>query len=76
MLDIKAEVDAALPGQISLPPERLAHFEHRYDELIAQGLDANPPPADPPPSTTTALYKLAFSRIMVARPNRGRIDEH
>jgi transposase len=49
LLDIKAEVDAALPEQRSLPPERLAHFEHRYDELIAQGLEANPPPADPPP---------------------------
>ena len=49
LLDIKAEVDAAPPEQMSLPPERLAHFEQRYDELIAQGLGANPPPADPPP---------------------------
>jgi transposase len=49
LLDIKAEVDAALPEQMSLPPERLAHFEQRYDQLIAQGLAANPPPADPPP---------------------------
>ena len=49
LLDIKAEVDAALPEQMSLPPERLAHFEQRYDELIAQGLATNPPPADPPP---------------------------
>jgi transposase len=49
LLDIKAEVDAALPEQMSLSPERLAHFEQRYDELIAQGLATNPPPADPPP---------------------------
>ena len=49
LLDIKAEVEAAPPEQMSLSPERLAHFEHRYDELIAQGLEANPPPADPPP---------------------------
>jgi transposase len=49
LLDIKAEVDAAAPDQMSLPPERLAYFEPRYDELIAQGLEANPPPADPPP---------------------------
>jgi transposase len=49
LLDIKAEVNTALPEQRSLPPERLAHFEHRYDELIAQGLKANPPPVDPPP---------------------------
>jgi transposase len=49
LLDIKAEVDAALPEQMSLPLERLACFEQRYDKLIAQGLAANPPPADPPP---------------------------
>jgi transposase len=49
LLDIKAEIDAAPVNQMSLPPDRLAHFERRYDELIAQGLEANPPPADPPP---------------------------
>ena len=49
LLDIKAEVEAAPPEQMSLSPERLAHFEQRYDELIAQGLEANPPPVDPPP---------------------------
>jgi transposase len=49
LLDIKAEVEAALPKQMSLPPERLAHFEQRYDQLIAQGLAANPPPTVPPP---------------------------
>jgi transposase len=49
LLHIKAEVDAAPPEQMSLPPERLAYFEQRYDERIAQGLEANPLPADPPP---------------------------
>jgi transposase len=49
LLDIKAEVEAALLERMSLPPQRLTHFEQRYDELIAQGLEANPPPADPPP---------------------------
>jgi len=49
LLDIKAEVDAASPERTCLPSERLAHFEHHYDELIAQGLEANPPSADPPP---------------------------
>jgi transposase len=48
LLDIKAEVDAAPLEQMSLVPERLTHFEQRYDELIGQGLEANPPPADPP----------------------------
>jgi transposase len=49
LLDIKAEIDAAPLEQMSLAPERLTHFEQRYDELIGQGLEANPPPAHPPP---------------------------
>jgi transposase len=49
LLDIKTEVDRNPVDQMSLPSERLACFEQRYDELIAQGLQANPPPADPPP---------------------------
>jgi transposase len=49
LLDIKAEVDAAPPEQMALPPKPLAYFEQRYDELIAQGLAVNPPPDDPPP---------------------------
>jgi transposase len=49
LLDIKAEVEATPWEQMSLAPERLTHFEQRYDELISQGLEANPPPADPPP---------------------------
>jgi transposase len=49
LLDIKAEVAAAPLEQMSLDPHRLTHFEQRYDELISQGLETNPPPADPPP---------------------------
>jgi len=49
LLDIKAEVEEAGPHQRSLSPERITHFERRYDELIAEGLEANPPPATPPP---------------------------
>ena len=44
LVDIKAEVDAAPLEQMSLAPERLTHFVQRYDELISQGLKANPPP--------------------------------
>jgi len=47
LLDIKAEVDAAPPDWMALPPERIAHFEGRYDALLRQGFEANPPP-DPP----------------------------
>lgn len=49
LLDIKDEVREARLDQTTLSPELLAHFEQRYNELIAQGLEANPPPADPPP---------------------------
>lgn len=49
LLDIKAEVEAAPEAAASLPPERLAHYEAKYDEIIAAGLAANPPPDDPPP---------------------------
>ncbi|MBC8274219.1 MAG: IS66 family transposase [Chloroflexi bacterium] len=49
LLDIKAEVDAAPLDQMSLSPGRLAYFEQRYDELIDQGLQANPPPDIPLP---------------------------
>jgi transposase len=45
---IKAEVEATPAPHMSLAPERLAHFEHRYDDLIGQGLKANPPPTPPP----------------------------
>lgn len=47
--DIKAEVEATPAPAVSLPPERLVHYEAEYDRLIAKGLAANPPPADPPP---------------------------
>lgn len=49
LLDIKAEVETMPAGQVRLPSERLAHFEQRYDELIARGGEANPPPSEPPP---------------------------
>jgi transposase len=49
LLDIKAEVEATPPPAMSLPPERLAYYETRYDQLINQGLAANPPPEVPPP---------------------------
>jgi transposase len=48
LLDIKAEVEAAQPKQLTLSSDRLTYFEKRYDDLIEQGLAANPPPAHPP----------------------------
>lgn len=49
LLEIKAAVDATPPGQWALPVARLTHFARCYDELLAQGSQANPPPATPPP---------------------------
>jgi transposase len=44
LMEIKDEVATTPLHQASLPQERIAHFEQHYDELIAQGLQANPPP--------------------------------
>lgn len=49
LLDIKQEVEAARPHYTALSSEQIARFEQRYDELVAQGLEANPPPTQPPP---------------------------
>lgn len=45
LLDIKAEVAATPAPAMSLPTDRLLHYGAKYDELIAQGLSINPPPA-------------------------------
>jgi transposase len=49
LLDIQAEVKNAPAPQMSLSPDRLAHYEIVYDRLIAKGLAANPPPKVTPP---------------------------
>ena len=49
LLDIKAEIEATPAAQTSLPPERIAHYERLYDDLLQQGFEANPPPEKPPP---------------------------
>lgn len=49
LLDIKAEVAQTALVAETLPSERITHFEQRYDDLLQQGLAANPPSADPPP---------------------------
>ena len=45
LVEIKDQVEVAKSeGLTALSPEQLAGFEQRYQELIRQGLKANPPP--------------------------------
>jgi len=46
---ILAEVESTPAPMMRLPSDRLAHYETKYDQLIAKGLAANPPPEVSPP---------------------------
>jgi transposase len=49
LVEIKRAVEEAKKQeQIALTDRQQADFEARYDQLITQGLEANPPPPDPP----------------------------
>jgi len=53
MIDLLVEIKEAVEGAkkqgpIALSDRQQTDFETRYDQLIAQGLQANPPPPDPP----------------------------
>jgi transposase len=49
LVEIKEAVEEAkTQAQIALTDPQQADLEARYDQLIAQGLEANPPPPDPP----------------------------
>jgi transposase len=49
LVEIKDAVERAkMQAQITLSDRQLADFETRFDQLITQGLQANPPPPDPP----------------------------
>ena len=50
LVEIKAAVDQArASSHVSLTETQLTDFEAHYDQLIEQGLQANPHPAAPPP---------------------------
>jgi len=52
LVEIKGTVEEATQqGQIALTDPQLTDFEARYDQLITQGLEANPPPPEPPVKT-------------------------
>jgi transposase len=44
LMEIKALISKSCPRQSQLPPEQRAEFEVRYEEIIAKGLLASPPP--------------------------------
>jgi transposase len=44
----KAVEEAKKQEQIALTDQQQTDFEARYDQVIAQGLEANPPPPEPP----------------------------
>mgnify|MGYP006297869089 CR=1 FL=1 len=49
LLEIKTAVDETRQQETTeLPVQQRAEFEQRYDQLLVQGLQANPPPPDPP----------------------------
>jgi transposase len=49
LVEIKDAVEMAkMKAKITLTDQQQADFETRYAQLIAQGLQANPPPPDPP----------------------------
>jgi transposase len=49
LVEIKNAVHTAWQaGQVALGSEQIIGFEHRYEDLINQGLQANPPPAVDP----------------------------
>lgn len=50
LLDMKAEIARTPSNQTALSPEMIGNYEKRYDELLQEGFDANPPPQHPPPS--------------------------
>ena len=50
LVEIKETVEMAQQqGQTCLAVEQLAQFDRRYDQLITEGLQANPPPPPPEP---------------------------
>lgn len=48
LLDIKKEVDQARPYKDELDPDTIKEFEDRFDKIIEEGLELNPPPQKEP----------------------------
>jgi len=75
LVEIKAAVDEARPGQRQLPEEKLAEFDTRYDRLIEEGLRAHPPPVvqKSTPKSAGASNRAHPRTCWTAwRPTRGK----
>ena len=70
LLDIKAEVAQTALVADALPPERITHFEKRYDHILQQGFAANPPPVDPPPKQRGRTKQSPPKNLL------DRLDKH
>ena len=73
LLTIKAEVEATPPDQTRLPPDRIAAYEQRYDDLLRQGFEANPPP-DPPTPAKRGRKKQSPARNLLVRLHRYKAE--
>jgi transposase len=72
LLDIKAEV-AQTPDTMTLPPDRLAYYEARFDALLQVGFDANPSPA-PPPSRKRGRTKQSPPKNLLDRLSKYKAE--
>lgn len=70
LLDIKEEVAETALIADALPAERIAHFEQRYDALLQQGFNANPPPETPPPKKRGRTKQTPPKNLL------DRLDKH
>jgi transposase len=73
LLDIKAEVEASPLDWTCLPPDRRLHYEKRYDDLLRQGFEANPPP-DPPPEPKRGRTKQSPPKNLLDRLHRHKSE--
>lgn len=76
LLEIKQTVETVrASGQTALSPDRIADFERRYQELIEEGYQANPPPApgtDGPSAEASPSKRLPETCWSACTNSRGR----